>query len=223
MPHFNYFAIFCGHPVYPRLRDWQIRDVTRNEPQGWYWPPETHDYTRMGFIHPGLGLLRRTVEDAVVEACDGVAAPAAFLDQTLCTWNTDNGLVENMTMVEGMWQMQEELAAMRPALILAGEGCTEISFQRQAFAQAHIHDGWRDALERRHVDAAHPICAYLWQEHTKLVGYYHLDPAAAEDAEVGTEVYRRMGAVPTLICRDAGLITAATPAVARLVEMAAGG
>jgi len=224
MPHFNYFACYEGHPLYPRLRPWQLRSPYANEPQGWYYPFDTHDYTRMGYIHPGLTLWRRTLEAAVLDAVATLDAPAAFLDQTLCTWNTDNGLVENMTTVEGMYRLHEELAAIRPDLVLAGEGLNEVSFQWQCFAQAHIHDGWLPQLEPRHVDAAHGICAYLWRGHTRLVGYYHLDPEAA-DVDLGIEVYRRMGAIPTLICRAAGekalaLITPQQPAVRRLLELA---
>ena len=203
------------------MRDWQIRSVGRNEPEGWYWPPQTHDYTRMAYIHPGLGLWRRTLIDAVREACAGLQAPAAFLDQTLCTWNTDNGLVENLTTAAGLRKMQEEFSAIEPGLVLAGEGLNEISFQRQCFAQAHIHDGWGE-LKDRHIPAAHSICAFLWQGHSRLVGYYHLGPQD-KDAEIGIEVYRRMGALPTLICNDPALIQADQPVVKRLLELAGQG
>jgi len=188
-----------SHPFYQEVRNFQIRDAYRNEPQGWHWPPDTHDFTRMAYIHPGFGIWRRKLIDVVIEACDLLKAPIAFIDQTLCAWNTDNGLVENMTTVEGMWRLQEEFTAVRPDLVLAGEGLNEISFQRECFAQAHIHDGWGDKLEQRHVDAAHPICSFLWDKHCRFVGYYHLTPGQA-DTDLGIEVYRRMGAIPTA-CR----------------------
>ncbi|MBM3213325.1 hypothetical protein FJZ36_00190 [Candidatus Poribacteria bacterium] len=220
MPHFNYFALDEDHAVYGKVRDWQIRGAYRNDPQGWYWPPESHDYTRMGFIHPGLGSWRRTIIDASLEAARDLQAPAIFIDQTLCTWNTDNGLVEGMTTPEGMWRMQEEYVAVQPDLVLAGEGLTEISFQRECFAQAHIHDGWGD-LRDEHIPAAHGICAELWRGHTRFVGYYHLHPTQ-KDAHIAIEVYRRMGAIPTLICNEPSLITLDQPIVKRLIELAAG-
>lgn len=220
MPHFNYFAAYLKHPVYQQVRDWQIRSVGRNEPEGWYWPPDTFDYTRMAYIHPGLGLWRRTLIDALLTASRGLKAPAAFLDQTLCTWNTDNGIVENMTTVEGMRRLHEELTAIEPGLVLAGEGANEISIQLHSFAQGHIHGAaWTD-LGPDHVPTAHSICAFLWQGHTRLLGYYHLNPANSKDAEVGMEVYRRMGAIPTLICNDPKLITKDQPIVRKLIELA---
>jgi hypothetical protein len=220
MPHFNYFAVFLKHPFFQQVRDWQIRNVNRNEPEGWYWPPDTFDYTRMAYIHPGLGLWRRTLIDAVLDATRAVKAPAAFIDQTLCTWNTDNGIVENLTTVEGMRRLQEEFAAIEPGLVLAGEGLNEISFQRESFAQAHIHDGW-GALRPEHIAAAHPVCSFLWKGHTRLVGYYHLNPAD-KGVDIAIEVYRRMGAIPTLICNDPALITKDQPAVRKLLDLAAG-
>lgn len=199
MPYFNYFSCSNDHVLFDTLRDWQLRSPFRNEPQGWYWPPDTYDYTRNGYIHPGLARWRRILIDRVRSACLSLGASIAFIDQTLCAWNTDNGLVENMTTVEGLHRLQEEFAAIQPDLMLAGEGCNEISFQRESFAQAHIretiHPG--GVLTPEHVAMSVPICSFLWQGHTRLLGYYHLD-AWEKDMELGIEVYRNLGAMPTL-------------------------
>ncbi len=201
LPHFNFCSCDNRHPLFAELRDWQIRSADKNEPQGWYWPPDTHDYTRMAYIHPGLAKWRRILIDNARQACAKLEAPGAFIDQTLCTWNTDNGLVENMTTVEGMRQLQEEFCQIDPGMVLAGEGMNEISFQRECFAQAHIHDGWGE-LEERHVHAAHSICAFLWEGHSRLMGYYHLLPGSSDkwtgQMELGIEVYKRLGAIPSI-------------------------
>ncbi len=219
MPHFNYFSVYYKNPFYQQVRDFQIRSAYGNEPQGWHWPPDTHDYTRMAYIHPGSGIWRRKLIDAVMDACDSVNAPVAFIDQTLCTWNTDNGLVENMTTVEGMWRLQEEFAAIRPEMVLAGEGLNEVSFQRECFAQGHIHDGWVDELKQHHVDAAHSICSFLWDRHCRLIGYYHLTPGRP-DVDLGIEVYRRMGAIPTVITNNPAHIDPPSPALRKLLHLA---
>jgi putative NIF3 family GTP cyclohydrolase 1 type 2 len=197
MPHFNYFAVYMKHPIFQEVQDFQIRSVDQNRPEGWYWPPETYDYTRMAYIHPGCGLWRNKLTEVVLDTCGKMETDVAFIDQTLCTWNTDNGRVEGLNTVEGMETLQEEFAAIEPGLVLVGEGLNEKSFQRQAFAQAHIHDGW-GKLERKHVEAAHPICQFLWEGHTRLIGYYHLRPGE-EGYELGVEVYERMNALPTII------------------------
>ena len=217
MPHFNYFSVYYDNPFYQEVRDFQIRGVHHNDPQGWHWPPDTHDYTRMAYIHPGFGIWRRKLIEVVKEACGTISAPAVFIDQTLCTWNTDNGLVEGMTTVEGLWRLQEEFTSIHPDIVLAGEGLNEISFQRECFAQAHIHDGWGD-LKQHHVDAAHPICSYLWDRHCRLVGYYHLTPGHS-DSDLGIEIYRRMGAIPTVITNNPEHIDPALPAFRKLLDL----
>ncbi|MHB9033496.1 MAG: DUF6259 domain-containing protein [Anaerolineae bacterium] len=198
MPHFNYFSCYNNHPLFTKVRDWQIRSVSRNEPQGWYWPPDTHDYTRMGYIHPGLGLWRRTLIDALRRTAANLAAPAAFIDQTLCTWNTDNGLVEGMSTVEGLRWLQEEFTAVQPDIVLAGEGCNEISFQRECFAQAHIYNTPHvGGLTPETAQTSVPICSFLWRGHTQLLGYYHLHPDD-KDMDIGIDVYCNLGVMPTL-------------------------
>jgi hypothetical protein len=197
MPHFNYFAMWMKHPFFQQVRDFQLRSLDQNNPEGWYWPPQTYDYTRMAYIHPGLGLWRDKLIDVLLETCGKMETDAAFIDQTLCTWNTDNGQVQGMNTVEGLRQLQEEFAAISPGLVLAGEGLNEISFQRECFAQAHIHEGWGD-LEPKHPEAMVPICSFLWAGHTRLIGYHHLNPDN-KDFDLGVEVYERMGAMPTIV------------------------
>lgn len=218
MPHFNYFAVYYKNPFYEEVRDFQIRDVRTNEPQGWHWPPETHDYTRMGYIHPGLTHWRRKLIDVLLGACDRLDTDVAFIDQTLCTWNTDNGLVEGMNTIAGMQRLQDEFAMIRPDLVLVGEGLNEISFQRQCFAQGHIHDGWR-GLETTHVDAAHPICAFLWAGHTRLIGYFKLNP---DDPQfpLAIDVYERMGALPTITTNNPEYIRTMAEGTKRIFDAA---
>jgi hypothetical protein len=201
MPHFNYFAVYYEHPFFQEVRDFQLRSVDKNEPQGWHWPPETHDYTRMAYIHPGLGLWRMKLIDVVIDACSKMGTDTAFIDQTLCTWNTDNGLVQGLSTVGGLSVLQEEFANVEPGLVLTGEGLNEVSFVREAFAQAHIHNGWGDLTED-HVEAAHPICSFLWEPHTRLLGYYHHLNPKNKNVDLCIEVYRRMGAIPTIVTNN---------------------
>ena len=94
MPHFNYFGCCKTHPVYQDVRDWHVRDVAKNEPQGWFFARQgTDSFYRMAYIHAGLAKWRRELIDNVVGACDRVKAPAAFLDQTYHAWNCDQGIV----------------------------------------------------------------------------------------------------------------------------------
>lgn len=200
LPHFNYFTCCKGHPLYAEIQDWHVRDVVRNEPQGWFLPRhEENLFHRLAYIHAGLARWRRALTDSVIAACDELQAPAAFLDQTYHAWNSNPGIVENMTMVEGLQLLQDELAYARPELVLAGECLTEISFQRQAFAQTHPV-GWGD-MRPVHVEAAHPICAYLWNGHTRLIGYIELEPWNPR-LDVSIAIHTKMGVLPTFVSRE---------------------
>ncbi len=197
MPHFNYFSVYYKHPLFPRVADFQIRSADKNEPLGWHWPPETHDYTRMGYIHPGLGFWRDTLTDAVVKVLDQTGIDCAFLDQTFCTWNCDNAFVQGQTTGDGVQLLLEQLNRVHPQLVLGGEGLTQVTFARQGFAQAHIWNGWGQ-LQPWHPEIYIPLNAFLWGDHCRMVGYYHLTPGDPQ-FELGQRVYENMGAVPTLI------------------------
>jgi hypothetical protein len=218
MPHFNYFSVYYKHPFFQEVRDFQLRDPRAFDPMGWHWPPETHDYTRMGYIHPGLSLWRRTLIDRVLGACDPSGADVAFLDQTLCTWNADNAHVEGMNPVAGMRQLLDEFSAIRPDLVLGGEGLTEISFQRQSFAQAHILDGW-EKVDARQVEGTVSVCAFLWGDHCRLVGYFHLSPGDPMFADT-ISVYEKMGAIPTIVTNNPKDLLEPVEQTRRILELA---
>lgn len=220
MPHFNYFCVWNKHPFFQKIRDFQLRTLEKNQPDGWYWPPETHDYTRMAYIHPGLGTWRNKLTDVLAEACDKTGTDVAFIDQTLCTWNTDNGLVQGMNTIEGMRELQEHLASVRPDLVLAGEGLNEISFQQECFAQGHIPEGW-GKLEPKHVETQHNICQFLWGDHTRFIGYHHLTPGQ-EGYDLGVAVYEQMGAIPTIVTGNPQHVREPDATTRRLLDRAKG-
>ncbi len=220
MPHFNYFSVYYQHPFFHTVRDFQLRTVDKNQPDGWHWPTGTHDYTRMGYIHPGLGVWRNKLIDVLGEACDKMGTDVAFIDQTQCTWNADNAVVQGMNTIQGMRTLEAQFAAVRPGLVLGGEALTEISFQGQAFAQAHILEGW-GKLESKHVDIQHHLNQFLWGEHTRVIGYYHVSPGA-EDFDKGIEIYERMHAIPTLVTGNPKDISEPSPLTRRVLNRAKG-
>ena len=54
---------------------------------------------------------------------------------------------------------------------------------------------------------------------SRLVGNYHCGPKD-KDAGIRVEVYRRMGAVPTLICNDPTRIGAVQPILKKIADLA---
>ena len=94
--------------------------------------------------------------------------------------------------------MQEEFAWAAPDFVLAGENLTELSFQRECFAQLHS-PGWYHP-QPEHADMCHPICSTLWKGHSRYFGYLGVEPDN-EGIEHGIGIYRKFGAIPTIICR----------------------
>ncbi len=220
MPHFNYFSVYYKHPFYQVVRDFQIRTADRNMLDGWFWPPETHAQNRMGYVHPGLGTWRAKMVDAVSEACDKMGTDVAFLDQTFCTWNADNALVQGMNTIGGMRQLEADLLAVRPRLVLAGEGLTEVSFQQQAFGQGSFYGG-RGKLDQVRLELQHGICQFLWGDHCRLIGYFYLSPGG-EDFENSITMYERMGALPTIITNNPNDLQQMTDLTRRIFDRAKG-
>jgi len=218
LPHANYFACWNKHPLFARVGPWQARDLYTR--QGLYWAPGARRGAFMAYIHPGLGLWRRELIDNVIAACRKLKAPGVLLDQSYHAWNTDNSVVENKNMIEGLHLLQEQFAAIAPELIIAGENLTEISFQRQAFGQLHIN-GWGN-IQPVHVETAHPICAYLWKGHSRYIGYIEMNPTNRR-LKRAIEIYKKSGVIPTLIARgdvaaNTRLISPDSPAMKMMLE-----
>ena len=197
LPHTNYFACYNKHPLFAKVRAWQARDLYTK--RGLYWGPGARGGAYMAYIHPGLGLWRRELIDNVVAACRDLKVPGVLLDQTYHAWNTDNSVVEGQNMIEGLHLLQEQFAAVAPDLVIAGENLTEISFQRQAFAQLHL-PGWRRPSPIL-IKTAHPICAYLWMGHSRYIGYLGVEPNNPF-LKAAIEAYKKLGVLPSLIARD---------------------
>ncbi len=199
-PHHNYFGCCKTNPVYDRVRDWHARDPVKCEPQGWFfYNDEEQIQYKMSYIHAGLARWRRELIDNVLLARDALITPAAFLDQTYHTWNTDNSPVESLTMAAGLVLLQEEFAWAAPDLVLVGENLTELSFQRQGFAQLHS-PGWYHP-QPEHAEVCHPICSYLWRGHSRYFAYLGIEPDN-DCFEHGVGIYQKFEAIPSLVCRQ---------------------
>jgi len=72
------------------------------------------------------------------ELCAKYPIDALHLDQTLCIWNDDAGLVDGLTMVEGSLAEHRALREALPNVALSGEGLNEVTCRYEAFAQRHV-------------------------------------------------------------------------------------
>ena len=233
MPHMNSVDMDPTHPVYATVRDFQYRDVVTKRVQGWVWGrsgirevPESNaarlkhrDMKTMIKVHPGLATWRSILAESVAGAVADLGVDAAFLDVTLCTWNTDNGTVQYQTTSEGMKRIIEKVATMGAGLAVGGEGRNEITMLPQTFGQVHLFNSHQKSCEGLDRAGGTPVNEFLFGAWCCSFGYSNLG-GATEDSALRMDVHTSLGAVPTVTVRSADEIEKPNPAVAKMLEMA---
>jgi len=233
MPHFNFFAIDPNHPAFPSLTDFIAREFGTQRLMAWRWknnqcppPPQAfgtlaslRDEKLMYYLHTGASAWRHLLAERIAAAAAQHQLSAVFVDQTLCTWNLENALVEDLTPVEGMVALTKALAELDGPLAVGGEGLNEMSMRYQTFAQAHL-------FESHHTSNPHfseldpvPVCNFLFGDLCKTMGYANIAGDTPESIW-RLEVHERLGALPSLIVRHPEDVLKPNPAVQRVLNRA---
>jgi hypothetical protein len=235
MPHFNFFAIDPNHPLFAHLTDFVAREFGSQRLMAWRWkdgtcpaPPQgfgtlatLRDEKLMYYLHTGASAWRQLLAERIAAAAATHGLSAVFVDQTLCTWNLHNALVEDLTMTEGMVALTKELTELDGPVAVGGEGLNEMSMCYQTFAQAHL-------FESHHQSNSHfteldpvPVCTVLFGDLCKTMAYANIAGDTPESAW-RLEVHERLGALPSLMVRKPEDILAPNPAVQRVLDRATG-
>jgi hypothetical protein len=236
MPHFNSLEVDPSHAVYSRLRDFQFRDIESRKSMGWSWVegraamgvPESNlsriehrDKKVMTKIHPGLGMWRSILAEAVTAAATANALEAVFIDVTLNTFNLHNCLVEGTTSTEGIRKVIDQVAEVGGGLVVGGEGLNEITAQGQSFGQVHLFRSWQSSAEGLERTGGCPVNEFLLGKLARSFGYSALAGRNAEE-ELRMRIHEEHGAIPTITPRNAREIMNPNPAVKRVLDQAAG-
>ena len=231
MPHFNYFAIDPNHPVFPRLTDFVAREFGSQRLMAWRWkdghcpaPPQgfgtlasLRDEKLMYYLHPGASPWRRLLTERIVGATREHGLSAVFVDQTLCTWNLHNALIEGLSMAEGMVALTKELTELDGPLAVGGEGLNEMSMRYQTVAQAHLFDSHHHNCPHFEELDPVPVGDFLYGALCKTMAYTNIAGDTPESAW-RLEVHERLGALPSLIVRNADDVLKPNPAVRRVLD-----
>ncbi len=200
MLHCNYFGCDPLNPLYAQFQPYQVKSPwNAHEPEWWEW--EASPPIKFAYINPACKAWRDVLVARFTTLCRDHAIDALHLDQTLCIDNDHNGLIEDMTMIEGNAALHRDLRAALPEIALSGEGLDEVTCRMEAFAQRHVfgmdHTKGTFSVEKLHM--AHPISSYLLGPYTIICGY--LGCAAPTDGQIygaWQEAYRNYGVIPTL-------------------------
>jgi hypothetical protein len=234
MPHFNSIDMDPSNPVYPRVRDFQYRDIEKKEIQGWSWVngraigvPESNeslmrnrDKNVMVKIHPGLAAWRSILGENILAAAEDLDLETVFIDVTLCTYNLNNCLVEASTPTEGMKRLISRIASLGSGLVVGGEGLNEITAQGLSFAQAHLFKSWQTSMEGLERAGGCPLNEFLFGKLCRTIGYSGLS-GRTQDEELRMRIHIEHGAIPTVTVDSADEITRPNAAVKRMLELAA--
>lgn len=211
MPHCNYFAIDPNHPAFARLTDFVARQFGTQRLLAWRWkdgkcpaPPQgfgtlanLRDEKLMYYLHAGASAWRRLLAEKIAAAVATHQLTAIFVDQTLCTWNLDNALVENLTMAEGAVAVTRELSELDGPLAVGGEGLNEMTMRYQSFAQAHLfHSFHQNSPHLAELDPV-PVGDFLYGDLCKTMAYVNIDGETPE-TRLRLEMHERLGALPSL-------------------------
>jgi hypothetical protein len=177
------------------------------------------DKKTMVKIHPGLAMWRSILTEHVSKAVKDLDLRAVFLDVTLNTWNLYNCLVENQTSTEGMKRLIDEVACVRPAMAMGGEGRNEITMQNQCFGQVHLLKSWQDSLPGLARCGQAAVNEFLFGQWCRCFGYSGLSGQNA-DSEMRMTLHSSLGAIPTVTIGSAEEIRQPNKAVQKVLDAA---
>ena len=235
MPHFNYFAIDPNHPAFARLTDFVARQFGTQRLLAWRWrngecpsPPQGYgtladlrNEKLMYYLHTGASAWRRLLAERIAGAMAAYQLSAVFVDQTLCTWNLDNALIEDLSMAEGMVALTKELTELDGPPAVGGEGLNEMSMRYQTFAQAHLFESWFHNIPYFSELDPVPVGDFLYGDLCKTMAYNSIAGDSPESSW-RLEVHERLGALPSLIVDKPDDVLKPNPAVKRVLERATG-
>jgi hypothetical protein len=231
-PHFNYCAVDPNHAMFDRVRDFVVRDISTRKLLGWRWEKgplpfpqaagrmeDFRDTKTMAYVHAGLSTWRRELVRGISRSLLRLETDAAFVDQTLCTFNCDNSRTEDLMTWEGMLELTRELAELDGPPAVCGEGLNELSMRHQSFAQAHLFKSHHRNCEHfGDVDPV-PLGHFLYGDLCRTMGYTNLS-GEEEATALRLRTHEKLGALPTLVVRDPEQIRHPNAAVQKVLARA---
>jgi hypothetical protein len=201
MPHVNYFGVDPLNELYPQFEPFQVRSAWGNHDKEWWLWERADPIIKFAYINPAHKPFRDLFIARMRELCERYEVDALHLDQTLCIFNDNNGLIDGMSMLQGNLALHRELREALPNVAISGEGLDEVTCTYEAFAQRHAYglnhaDG---TWSRAHLAMAHPISSYLLRPFTTIYGYLGCAPPTDEQMYAAwNEAYEHWGVIPTL-------------------------
>ena len=134
MLHTDVLGVAPSSPDFAAVQQYQIKDPFTLQPQGWNWnlPPSTPQ--RYALIDPAASAYRSLFMARVSPAIQTLQPDAIHLDFT-AIYNDGNGPIEGKNYKQGLAQLQSDLLAAFPNLVLGAEETSDDIAAQESFAQ----------------------------------------------------------------------------------------
>jgi len=212
MLHANLFGVSPGNPDYGPLQLSQVKDSESLQPQGWYWDRAVSTPQRFAYISPASSAFRKVLIARLTTTVNTVHPDAIHLDQSVLAINDGNGLIEGMTLPQGVVQLHRELHEAFPGVAFGGEGMNDVVYGYHAFAQSW----WQNLPGDPH---GHPISNYLLGGQVQYYGHLSQPPASDPGFLPFLQRTERRGTLPTLAVWSTADLDITKPENARLISL----
>jgi len=232
MPHMNAHHIDPTHEDYYKVQGFELPDIESRNIMGWVWDKELGCFdmpkgatayisnralNTMIAIHAGLTKWRALLTQNLKAALDRLGLDLVFIDQTLCTFNSYNSLIENTTFTEGMNILIHQVAAINGGIAVGGEGLNEIMFQGLSVAQAHLFNSHQQNAEGLERTGGCNLNSYIFKGLCRLFGYTWLD-GKTEESRLRMRIHSEHDWIPTITVRSADDILNPNQTVKEMLE-----
>jgi hypothetical protein len=127
MPHVNYFGVDPLNELYTQFEPYQVRSPWGNHDKQWWLWERADPVIKFAYINPAHKPFREMFVARMKELCGRYQVDALHLDQTLCLFNDNNGLIDGMSMLQGSLALHRDLREALPNVAISGEGLDEIT------------------------------------------------------------------------------------------------
>lgn len=136
MLHTNIMGVSPSNPNYAAVQQFQYKDPTTLQPDGWLWTSPASTPGRIAYINPASSAYRKLYILGITPAIQMLQPDAIHLDVSDAQFNDGNGLIEGMSFKQGAAQLHRDILAAFPGLVLGGEGIYDALAPYESFAQA---------------------------------------------------------------------------------------
>ncbi|HTR38575.1 MAG TPA: hypothetical protein VMH80_21865 [Bryobacteraceae bacterium] len=215
MLHTDSVGVSLTSPDFASVQQYQVKDPLTLAPQGWNLNLPASTPNRFAFVTPAAAAWRQLFRTRIAPAIQTLQPDAIHLDATV-SYNDGNGLISGMNYNQGLAQLEQDLLAAFPGLVLGTEQGFDAISPWASFSQPLYWSTLGSGLSPATTPPA-PVSAYALSNVTR---YWHLGTTNPDTAGFVPNVsqYEGQAVLPTFRTEIANY---AQPDIARFFRVIA--